>query len=86
MAMVQFIVDDVFERTEGIVIDDKPDGIQRFRCEDKFRDVVVPMQSAAWVPIWNSFYDMAGAEVELFGYRVHEVLILRINVYFRVSS
>ena len=72
MSMVQFIVDDVFKQTEGIVIDDKPDWIQGFRSKDDFRDVIVSMQSATGMPIRESVKDMAGTELKLFRYCVHE--------------
>ena len=70
--MVQFIVDDVFKQAERIVIDDKTDGIQGFRRKDDFRDVIVPMQSATGMPIRESVKDMAGTELKLFRYRIHE--------------
>ena len=70
--MVQFIVDDVFKQTERIVIADKPDGILGFRLKDDFCDVIVPMQSAAWVSIRESVKDMAGTELKLFRYCVHQ--------------
>ena len=72
--MVQFFFDNVFERTEGVVIDDKTNGVQGFRCKDDFRDVIVPVQPATRMTVRETFYDMAGAEVKLFGDRVHVFL------------
>ena len=72
VSMVQFIVDDVFKRAKGIVIDDKPDGIQGFRREDDFRDIIVTMQSATGMPIRKPVKDMAGTELKLFRYRIQE--------------
>ena len=74
MAMVQFFFDNVFEWTEGVVIDDKTNRVQGFRRKDDFRDVIVPMQPTTRMTVGETFYDMAGAEVELLGVRLHVFL------------
>ena len=56
--MVQFFFDNVFERTEGVVIDDKTNGVQGFCRKDDFRDVIVPVQPATRMTVGETFYDM----------------------------
>ena len=72
VSMVQFIVDDVFKRAKGIVIDDKPKCIQSFWRKDDFRNIIVPMQPATGMPFWKSIKDMARTELKLFRYCIHE--------------
>ena len=72
MAMVQLPLDNIPERAQRLIIDNKPVLIQRFRLQYDFSDIIMPVQTAALMRVRQSLNDMAGTEMKLLADKKHD--------------
>ena len=72
MAMVQFPLDNIPERVQCLIIDNKPILIERFRLQHDFSDIIMPVQTAALMRVRQPLDDMAGTEMKLLADKKHD--------------